>query len=226
MRFRIVCFALLAGCAAQPPQPASDATPEQKARAEVASAFMTGTAPGVVNEKVVLGPTLQARLGLPPGTQGAKVYDALIGLAQGATPSVRDATPADAKRFPDLPPPLFTVSAGDLNLLLRYDLQSRNVTFAEQLSAPPIAAATPVADAAAAAPAAPAYSVVEPKTPAKAKAKRKARAKAKPKAKTRVAQAPAAPVAEPPLKRSGPCVIKPVMSDQDLVNCGATPPRY
>ena len=27
----------------------------------------------------------------------------------------------------------------------------------------------------------------------------------------------------PPLKPSGPCVIKPVMSDQDLVNCGATP---
>ena len=27
----------------------------------------------------------------------------------------------------------------------------------------------------------------------------------------------------PPPKPSGPCVIKPVMSDQDLVNCGATP---
>jgi hypothetical protein len=27
----------------------------------------------------------------------------------------------------------------------------------------------------------------------------------------------------PPLRKSGPCEIKPVMSDQDLVNCGATP---
>ena len=27
----------------------------------------------------------------------------------------------------------------------------------------------------------------------------------------------------PPLRVNGPCVIKPVMSDQDLVNCGATP---
>lgn len=27
----------------------------------------------------------------------------------------------------------------------------------------------------------------------------------------------------PPLKPNGPCVIKPVMTDQDLVNCGATP---
>jgi len=29
----------------------------------------------------------------------------------------------------------------------------------------------------------------------------------------------------PALKPTGPCDIKPVMSDQDLVNCGATP-RY
>jgi hypothetical protein len=74
---------------------------------------------------------------------------------------------------------------------------------------------------------APVYSVVEPKVPPKPKPK--ARAKAKAKAKTagdRMAQASVGPRAEPQLKRSGPCVVKPVMSDQDLVNCGATPPRY
>ena len=74
---------------------------------------------------------------------------------------------------------------------------------------------------------APAYSVVEPKAPPKAKpaAKRRAAkanarafAKAKAKPKARVVAS-----AEPSLKPSGPCVIKPVMSDQDLVNCGATP---
>jgi hypothetical protein len=27
-----------------------------------------------------------------------------------------------------------------------------------------------------------------------------------------------------PLKPDGPCVVRPVMSNQDLVNCGATPP--
>ena len=72
--------------------------------------------------------------------------------------------------------------------------------------------------------AAPAYSVVEPKVPPKPKAKPKVRTKSK--AAKRVAQASPRTAAEPQLKRSGPCAIKPVMSDQDLVNCGATPPRY
>jgi hypothetical protein len=71
---------------------------------------------------------------------------------------------------------------------------------------------------------APVYSVVEPKVPPKPKPK--ARAKGKAKAASRVAQASVGPRAEPQVKRNGPCVIKPVMSDQDLVNCGATPPRY
>jgi hypothetical protein len=58
-----------------------------------------------------------------------------------------------------------------------------------------------------------------------------------PRAPKPVAAAPARPApppaptaalrpAEPPrplLRKSGPCEIKPVMSDQDLVNCGATP---
>ena len=70
-------------------------------------------------------------------------------------------------------------------------------------------------------PATPVYSVVEPKAPAKAKpAARKRAAKANAKGK------PAAMARADALKANGPCVIKPVMSDQDLVNCGATPPRY
>lgn len=72
---------------------------------------------------------------------------------------------------------------------------------------------------------APAYSVVEPKAPAKAKPAARKRA-AKANAKVEAAAAPKPPVlaaSEPPLKPSGPCVIKPVMSDQDLVNCGARP---
>jgi len=70
----------------------------------------------------------------------------------------------------------------------------------------------------------PAYSVVEPKAPAKAKPavkKRAAQANAKVETGT-AAEAPVVASAEP-LKPKGPCVIKPVMSDQDLVNCGATP---
>lgn len=81
-------------------------------------------------------------------------------------------------------------------------------------------AAASAAGAQQAEPQTPAYSVVEPKAPAKAKpAARKRAARANAKATAR---------AKPPLvaeaqtvKPSGPCVIKPVMSDQDLVNCGA-----
>jgi hypothetical protein len=52
---------------------------------------------------------------------------------------------------------------------------------------------------------------------------------AKPAPAAAVAPRPAQPVVMmqepklPPLKPNGACVIKPVMSDQDLVNCGATP---
>lgn len=233
MRSWIIGIVLLAGCAAQAQQPAPEATPEQKARSSIASAFMTGAAPAILSDKVVLGPELQARLGLPPGTERAKIYDALIGLTQGATPKVSEATPEEAQRFAQAGQPLFTLTAGDLKLLVHYDLQDNNVDFAEQLSAPPIAAAAPVAEPAQPAPvseaaqaaAPPAYSVVEPKAPPKVKARPRAKAKAEPKP---VAQAAVrhAENAQPPLASNGPCVIKPVMSDQDLVNCGATPPRY
>jgi hypothetical protein len=75
----------------------------------------------------------------------------------------------------------------------------------------------------------PTYSVVEPKKPAKAKAtvrKRAARhnahvGKAQSAPKPRSAMVANAEMPKP----NGACVIKPVMSDQDLVNCGATP-RY
>jgi hypothetical protein len=210
-----LALVFLAGCAAQAQQPAPQATPEQNARSEVAAAFMTGAAPGVLSGKVALGPALQARLGVPPGADSAKIYDALIGLTQGATPRIADATAEEATRSPEQSRPLFTLSAGDLKLLLHYDLQASKVDFVEQLSGPPIAAPAPVAEAAKPEPAQPVYSVVEPRTPHKAALKPQLAAATQPRAP-----------GEPPLKASGPCVIKPVMSDQDLVNCGATPPRY
>jgi hypothetical protein len=232
MRSWIVALVLLAGCAAQTPQPSAEATPQQKARSDVAAAFMTGTAPDILSKQVALGPELQARLALPPGTPGAKVYDALLGLMQGATPKVGDATPEEAGRFPQLTAPVLTLSAGELKLLLHYDLQAGAVDFVEQLNAPPVAAAAPVPDAARPQPVSESsetiYSVVEPKTPPKGKAKRKVQPRSKPKPQTKSAmvQASLPPPVEPPLRPNGPCVIKPVMSDQDLVNCGATPPRY
>ena len=65
-------------------------------------------------------------------------------------------------------------------------------------------------------PAKPALQVVEPQEPRMAKQASAAAPKA---------QAVRAPLESPRavLKPTGPCEIKPVMSDQDLVNCGATP---
>ena len=63
------------------------------------------------------------------------------------------------------------------------------------------------------APSADAPVVVEPKA---------ATASSRPVAPTAAAQTPARPSAAA-LKRTGPCVIKPVMSDQDMLNCGSAP---
>ena len=79
----------------------------------------------------------------------------------------------------------------------------------------------------------PVFDVVEPKAPSVAKqrrgAKSKSAAKPAPRARSAAVQAPPKPLAREDalraevLKPNGPCVIKPVMSDQDLVNCGARP---
>jgi len=82
----------------------------------------------------------------------------------------------------------------------------------------PAQAVAPAAPAAAAA-AAPVYGSAEPRIP---RSDAKGAPVAKPAAvATRVAAPPPPPLPKP----NGPCAIKPVMSDQDLVNCGATP-RY
>jgi len=88
-------------------------------------------------------------------------------------------------------------------LLLLLGVLTANVALAQQSATPK--------------PEAPAYSVVEPKAPAKAK----------PAARRRAAKANAGAMARADaLKPNGPCAVKPVMSDQDLVNCGATPPQH
>ena len=74
----------------------------------------------------------------------------------------------------------------------------------------------------------PGYSVAEPKKPAKARTAVRKRA-ARHNAQLGKAQSAAKPAAAPVMAQAtlprpnGPCLIKPVMSDQDLVNCGATP---
>lgn len=80
---------------------------------------------------------------------------------------------------------------------------------------PPVAA--PPAPVAAPAPERKPVQVVEPTIPRMKPAATAAVAPARPMVSMQEVPPP------PPLKPNGPCVIKPVMTDQDLVNCGATP---
>jgi hypothetical protein len=234
---------------AQQAAPAAKTT-EQQARSYVSSAFMTGAAPMVLSESVIVSPALRQRLGLAADADSRAVYQALTSMTAGKPVQVRRAEPdeiakAQAPAAPDKP--LFALESGETTLILQYDLERDNVAFIglpgavavaapvvapappEKLSEPAAQPAKPVvtpepAKPVAAAPAvaepakpAPVLQVVEPQLPRVVKPATQA---ARP-----VQPAPAAPMPEmrPRLQKSGPCEIKPVMSDQDLVNCGATP---
>ncbi|HUQ25713.1 MAG TPA: hypothetical protein VM140_08590, partial [Burkholderiales bacterium] len=99
--------------------------------------------------------------------------------------------------------PLFTVQAGDITLLVEYDMQANTIPFVGQIGVAyqaPRPAAPPVVEQRSA----PAVAAI----PAKPAVARRA--------------PPAAPAAEA-LKPNGPCVVTPVMSEQDLANCRGAP---
>ena len=276
-------IAMLAATPAMAQQPAAKTT-EQQARSYIASAFITGAAPLILSDDVVLQPELRTKLALPTDANSRTVYQALINLTNGKAVQVRPAIRDEVLKSQVLAAPgkpVFALEAGTTTLVLQYDLERDNVAFVGQPAA--IAAASPAATEAApaasapgaaeakpaaeatpapsspaalpalavpavapeptpalvatpaattpapepvAAPAAaetpkPGLQIVEPQEP-------RAKPAAAPVAKAQPAPAAAtvarAREARPPLpKPNGPCAIKPVMSDQDLVNCGATP---
>ena len=274
----LICFLAAAPSFAQQPetpsgQPAQSS--DQQARSYIASAFMTGAAPMIVSDDVVVQPELRQRLGLAPEAKGRAVYEALLKLTTGklllVRPAIRDEVlKSQALAAPGKP--IFTLEAGDTTLVIQYDLERENIAFVgqpaqiataapvtppttvQQVTEPPTAvtqtpaaetpaptpAPTPAAPEPAPAPAAalppepappqaavpppaaepakPVLQVVEPQVPRAVKQA----PLAAPKEQT--ARAPLEPLRALP-KPSGACEIKPVMSDQDLVNCGATP-RY
>jgi hypothetical protein len=165
-------------------------------------------------------------------------------------PTAEEMTRAKARGQPGMP--AFALEAGERTFVLLYDLQRDVVTFvgevpqavAVALPVKPVAAPervpdppappapAPVAEAPAAPPAVPQAAVEAPKPAAAAPAPqvveprepRMAKPAPPPVAKPAPVQAARSPEPRlPPLRANGPCVIKPVMSDQDLVNCGATP---
>ena len=251
--YLVVAMVAAAPALAQQPQK----TTEQQARSYVASAFITGAAPVIMSEKVIVSPALQQYLSLPPGADGLATYNAIMNVASGKPITVRraaaDEISASEAPQPVSQQPIFALEAGNATLILQYDLAQDNISFvglpgAVATAAPVIAptppekvADTPVVPTAAPAPAAaPAVVAQTPPPPPAPVPAAEAQEKAlqvvepqvprasKPAATAAVAPRPAPPVMSmeqklPPLKRDGPCVIKAVMSDQDLVNCGATP---
>jgi hypothetical protein len=241
MKFLFAALVAASQAFAQQPAPAAKTT-EQQARSYVSSAFMTGAAPMVLSESVIVSPALRQRLGLAADADSRAVYQALTSMTVGKPVQVRPAAPDEAAQAqaPTAPGrPLFALESGDATLILQYDLERDNVAFiglpgAVAVAAPVVTPAPPeklpepaaqpakpqaaAPEAAEPAKPAPVLQVVEPQVPRMVKP-------AAPAARP----APAAPIpalqpeARPRLQKSGPCEIKPVMTDQDLVNCGATP---
>lgn len=203
--------------------PSTAKTTEQQARSYVLSAFMTGSAPMILSEDVTVTPELRERLKLAPEAGSRMLYQELVRITSGKPLSVRPAIReeiANAQAHTEFGKPLFTVETGRDALVVQYDLERDVISFVGQPIAVPVATTAPVKEPAApeatpVSPQAPALQVVEPQVPGAAVAPAAAPAPAP------TAQAQARPA--PTMKATGPCVIKPVMTDQDLVNCGATP---
>ena len=235
-------FLIAALVAAPAPAQQPGKTTEQQARSYISSALITGAAPAIMSDKVMVSPGLRQRLGLEPEANGAAVYKAVMGLTAGKQVQVRRAA-GDEVAQSQAPAavseqPIFAVEAGDATLLVQYDLARDNISFVGMPGA--VATATPVVAPAPPQKVSDAPTMVEapkpvqvPKPveapkPAQVVEPQIPRMAPKPSATPVAAVRPQQPVVameekRPPLRKSGPCEIKPVMSDQELVNCGATP---
>jgi hypothetical protein len=184
----------------------------------IASAFMSGADPGVLAQNVRLGPSLRRDLG---DADARKVYDALVERLSGAELKVNALSAADAARYAklvgSLASPLILVEAGGVALLMQYAEASKHVTFVEQVRgpAPRSEQSVPKPEPPRLAPVlvVPAPAVAVPPPPPAPVVVQKPEAAPKP-----IAAAPAAPKPAP-MKPRGECVVKPVMTEEDLWNC-------
>lgn len=137
MRKTIVAIAMLVSCV-----PAVHATTESQARQYIYGAFLTQAAHAIMHEQVAIGPELRHRLALPPGTTAPKVYEAVVALTDGKRLRVRKATEGEIADygertgFDPAQYPAFTVEAGELKLLVQYDLGADKIPFVGQLGLP------------------------------------------------------------------------------------------
>ncbi len=112
-----------------------------QARSYIFGAFLTQAAPAILSERVKLGPELERRLALPPGADSGKIYEALMALTDNKPLNVRRTTAEEiagygARESVDPAHPLYTLEAGDLKLLVQYDLEANNIPFIGQLGVP------------------------------------------------------------------------------------------
>ena len=250
--YLVIAIVTAAPVLAQQPPAMAQKTSEQQARSYVASAFITGAAPVVMSEKVIVSPALQQYLSLAPGAGGPATYNAIMNVTGGKQVTVRraaaDEISASEAPEPVSQQPIFALEAGNTTLIVQYDLAQDNISFVglpgAVATAAPVMAPTPPEKMAETPPVAPAAPAVMAQTPPPPPAPPAPAAEPQekplqvvepqvPRTSKPAAEPPVAPPAQPvismqepklpPLKREGPCVIKPVMSDQDLVNCGATP---
>src|SRR5688572_30289418 len=226
--------------------------------AHVLSAFATGADPLVLAENVKAGPMLRAQLGVDTDSRG--IYEWVAAHTAGTRPRVTLVTPAEAASHASLGltagEQLMRVEAGAAAFLVQYSAARKNITFVEQLSAPSANAPLlkPAAPLAALPPPVPAVPAASTRAPVATPAPRTGprgecvvkpvmseddiwncsapapAAVAAPPALAVAAPEPAAPPAPtvalaapaPALKATGECVIKPVMSEQDLRNCASS----
>ena len=218
---------VIAMLAAAPAWAQQAKTTEQQARSYILSAFMTGAAPAVLATDVKVTPALREKLSLEPQADARSVYLALVRLTSGKSltvraPSEEDMAKAELRTEPGKP--LFALDVGSTVFVMQYDLERDTITEVADatrpvaVTSPVTAPVQPQAIVEAPKPAPEArIQVVEPREPKFTKAP------AAPPPAPRAVQVTRDEVRQPALKPAGPCVIKPVMSDQDLVNCGATP---
>jgi hypothetical protein len=233
MRARIVCIALAAILLAHPAPAQVDGARE--GAGHVMSAFVSRADPGVLAENVRLGPALRAEFGADADSR--RIYAALLERTADKPLRVRPVPADEAAGYASLvggPGELLLVlEAGDAAFLMQYALKQKDVVFVEQLRGPKVelppqapapAAVTPVPMAPEPPPAA-APVVIEKPKPAPIAVPKPAPV-AVPKPAPVVVPKPApvvvpkpAPARAEPSKPRGECVIKPVMTDDDLYNC-------
>jgi hypothetical protein len=217
-------FAGLALAAPAPAQIPGTPPPAVQADSHIFSAFTTRTDPRVLADNVALGPALRGQLGDEKDSR--RIYDALLAGVAGKSLSSRSLSIAEAVQYTSLgvnsADPVVLVEAGDVRLLMQYSIAEKNVAFVEQLAGTPVAMPTiqdvpkpePIVERPLPTepPPPPAAPVAVPASPSKPRAAPVASAPAAPK--------PAAAPRSQPRPR-GECVIKPVMSEDDLWNCSA-----